>query len=131
MRLAFYFVCLAILCVSVIAKRGGNITRNGYRKRLIAGKFKPFCPYGKNGPFCTEENYYNFLPPKTNESGGTLVNVSFDVLGLSSIDSFAKEFTLLIHVTLAWEDHRIIWKEGTAFQESEDQELILNIETLE
>ena len=117
MKLVFYLVCLATFIVSVIAGRKDN---------LVAGNFGPICPYGKNGPFCTENNYYKFMPPKTKESGGTIVNVSFGVLGLAGIDSFEKDFTLAVHVTLAWEDQRIIWNEPPV-----DQELILDIETLE
>ena len=117
MKLAFgLLLSLATFIVSAIADR---------KYLSVAGKFGPFCPYGRNGSFCTEDNYYKFMPPKANESGGTIVKVSFGVLGLSGIDSFEKDFTLVVHVTLAWEDQRIIWNEPPV-----DQELILDMETL-
>ena len=111
---------LAILNGSVMARKNP----------MIVGEFKESCPYGPKGPFCTKNNYHNFLPPNYISNGSTVVNVSFGVQGLSSIDSFAKDFTLFIHVTLAWEDHRIKWNLDD-FNLPEDQELILNIEHLE
>ena len=95
---------------------------------MSAGDFPRFCPYGPGGPFCAPKAYFNHLPPNYKSNESIAVNVSFVVKGLVNIDSFEKEFTLLIHVTFSWEDLRIKWNENFSFPD--DQDLIFDIQHL-
>ena len=97
---------------------------------IILGNFTKFCPGGEDGPFCVPADYLAFMPPNYNLADERLVvNISFYVRELSSIDSFNKDFTLLISINMAWEDNRVQWKDD--FTTPEGHELILNIKDIE
>ena len=102
-------------------KRGKG--RNKSRKFL--DEKGEFCPYRKKkdrGPFCTPIGYRNELPPGFDSQNDTTVNLTLDVRSLVAIDSFEKDFTLLVQVTFDWEDQRLDW--------TKDFEVELNRETV-
>ena len=67
------------------------------------------CPFGKDGPFCTERFYFKALPPNFGSGSNITVNVTMNLKTLMEVDSFDEDITLLIHVTFAWNDERIKW----------------------
>ena len=131
----FVILCLRISLVSAIYEfhmdgEGPGFFDRESKEPIILGNFTKFCPGGEEGPFCVPADYLAFLPPKYNLSDERLVvNISFYVRELSSIDSFNKDFTLLISINMAWEDNRVQWKDD--FTTPEGHELILNIKDLE
>ena len=131
----FLILCIRISLVLAQSKshkdgEGPEFFGREFKDAIILGNFTKFCPGGEDGPFCVSAGYHSFTPPNYNQEDEKLVvNVSFNVKELSTIDSFNKEFTLLITINMAWVDNRLQWRKD--FTTPEGHELILNIKHLE
>ena len=131
----FLILCFRISLVSAVFKfhkdgEGPGFFDQDSKDPIILGNFTKFCPGGEDGPFCVSAEYHSFIPPNYKmQEEKLVVNVSFNVKELSTIDSFNKEFTLLITINMAWVDNRVQWRKD--FTTPEGHELILNIKHLE
>ena len=102
----FLILCFRISLVLAKSKlhkdgEGPRFFDRDFKDAIILGNFTKFCPGGEDGPFCVSAGYHSFKPPKYMEDEKLVVNVSFNVKELSTIDSFNKEFTLLITINMA------------------------------
>ena len=128
-------ICLVwrFYCCRVGAGAGGRPGRNSpFSSVGVTGttQFSGRRPTWRSG-LCVSADYLAFMPPNYNKPDERLVvNVSFNVKELSTIDSFNKDFTLLISINMAWEDNRVQWKDDFTTPEGR-HELILNIKHLE
>ena len=68
------------------------------------------CPSEAFGNLCIEGNYMRLMAPTALKDGGTVVNVSMTVHGITEIDSFKHSIALELSLTMSWLDHRIEWK---------------------
>ena len=70
-----------------------------------------YCPFGEDGPFCTDPFYFKEFPPNFATGSNMTVNVTMNLKALMEVDSFDEDFTILVHVAFAWNDQRIKWNQ--------------------